>query len=107
MKVRAGDRITHSAAPKLLFKVRTPDLVLTKPDGGSINATCFPDGAYVLGHIFGAGAFDYLADGVTVAGPLAVADITGLGTTLPSGYRVLLICEDARGYAQTFPAKAP
>lgn len=103
---RGSDRVTHSAAPKTVFKVRTPDLVLTTPDGGAINATCFPGGAYVLGNVLGTGAFNYLADGFT-PGPFAVADITGLGTTLPSGYRVLLICEDIRGYAQTFPASVP
>ena len=106
--VKAGDRIVHSAAPAISFKVLANTLVLTKTGGGDVSATCFPSSLYVLGSIFGGGAFDYLADGATDStGALSVSDISNTGTTLPSGYQVMLICENADGYAQNFRATVP
>jgi hypothetical protein len=108
VKVKAGDRIVHSAAPSIAFTLLHSTLDLTKAGGGNVSATCFPNSLYVLGEVFGSGAISELADGITDnTGALSVSDISNTGNPLPSGYTVILICEDTRGYAQDFRAAVP
>ena len=107
VKVKAGDRVVHSAATAISLRVIPPTLDLRAPAGGSIRATCFPRGHYVLGHVTGSGAFSYLADGLVGGGGIAIDALIDSSDPLPSGYRVLLICETAQGYAQTFPDAVP
>jgi len=107
VKVKAGDRVIHSGASSLPLTVVTPTLDLTAPSGGSIHAMCFVGGHFILASAFGNGAFSYLADGVVGPGGIAIDGLIDSSDPLPSGFRVLLICETSEGFAQTFPDAIP
>lgn len=90
IKVRAGDRVRIGHVTGL--EVVTDPLTLG-PTGAS--ATCFPNQDWIIGTVFGGGAFSALANGT--------ADGTGTVTAawagpLSSGTVVRLYCENARGW---------
>src|SRR5207344_2469514 len=53
VKVKAGDKVVHSAAPLIKLKVLPDDLVVVGTANGSLTATCFAGGDYVAGGLFG------------------------------------------------------
>lgn len=108
VKVRAGDRVSHSGRPGVSLKVRTPDLEVVATSNGYLSATCFPGGEFVAGEVFGAGAFSAFGSGPTgPGGSVYLANLTNGSGDLPSGTRVLLICETDKGYTQDMRATVP
>lgn len=99
VKVKAGDRVRIGTTTGLTL--RTPDLVVGST---SATATCFPNQDWVIGTVFGAGAFSYLADGTTDgAGALTAS----WSSPLASGTKVRLMCENAKGWAQDMTGTVP
>lgn len=99
VKVKAGDRVRIGTTTGLTL--RTPDLVVTAT---SATATCFPDQDWVIGTVFGAGAFSYLDDG-TAGGAGAVA--ASWASPVSSGTKIRLQCENAKGWTQEMVATVP
>lgn len=108
VKVKAGDRVVHSAAPLIKLKVRPDDLQVVGTANGSLTATCFGGGAYVAGRLFGGGAFDYLANGsVDPGGAISATDLTNGGGDLPSGTHIGLMCETPKGFTELMTDTVP
>ena len=97
--VKPGDRVRMGRTVGLT--VRTPDLAV-----GSLSAlaTCFPNQDWVLGTVFGAGAFSYLDNGTADgAGNVSATWLSAL----TSGTKVKLLCENAKGWTQDMVATFP
>lgn len=95
VKVKPGDVVLMTGASVPRLTVMPPELSVTATDGGSLDATCFPDGRW-LATIAPTYALSGLADGL---GLVSVLDITG-DVDLELGRQVKLWCEAPGGSGQ-------
>ena len=90
--VRPGDRIRIGRVAGLTV---LQGALTLGPTGA--NATCFANQDWIIGTVFGAGAFSALDQG-TADGAGTVS--ASWATPLPSGAKVRLMCENANGWVQ-------
>lgn len=100
VKVRPGDRVTLSGSRGRLT-VRRPDLVASSL---GLTATCVSARLWMADTIPPVGPFDHLAAGKVRPEGVVIGSWID---PLPSGARVLLRCEHAKGWVQLMAATVP